>query len=305
MTLIGPDGTMRRRMVDTAASSDTGPWEELLARALAARAASPAFALTAGNSAAVAEVCSRLDGMPLAIELAAARCPALGPAQLAARLEGHPGLLAGGAARPGRHRSLEALVSWSYELLGDAERRLLARLSVLRGGFGLEVVERVRRGRAAGDRWAAGQPGRQVAGTGPQWRGDPLFAAGDRPPVRRRAASRLRRGNRRTCAPTRVGAGGARSADVALARAEWAGWSSRLTAEQTSIRAALSWGLGGHRAGGGTGTGRPARPVVDRHRPVHRSGPVPDHRGRHRGRGGSRHPGPGAARRRLVGVPPG
>ena len=80
--------------------------------------------------------------MPLAIELAAARCPALGPAQLAARLEGHPGLLAGGAARPGRHRSLEALVSWSYELLDEAKRRLLARLSVLRGGFDLEVAER-------------------------------------------------------------------------------------------------------------------------------------------------------------------
>ena len=100
-----------------------------------ARAASPGFALTVDSAAAVAEVCARLDGMPLAIELAAARCPALGPAQLAARLEGHPGLLSGGAARPGRHRSLEALVSWSYDLLGEAERRLLARLSVLRGAF--------------------------------------------------------------------------------------------------------------------------------------------------------------------------
>ena len=79
-----------------------------------ARAVSPAFTLTDGNSAAIAELCSRLDGMPLAIELAAARCPTLGPVQLAARLEGHPGLLSGGAARPGRHRSLEALVSWSY-----------------------------------------------------------------------------------------------------------------------------------------------------------------------------------------------
>ena len=108
-----------------------------------ARAASPGFALVAGNSVAVAEVCARLDDMPLAIELAAARCPALGPAQLAARLEGHPGLLYGGAVRPGRHRSLEALVAWSYDLLGEAERRLLARLSVLRGGLDLEVAERV------------------------------------------------------------------------------------------------------------------------------------------------------------------
>ena len=126
-----------------------------------ARAASPGFALTEGNAAAIAEVCSRLDGMPLAIELAAARCPALGPAQLAARLEGHPGLLAGGAARPGRHRSLEALVSWSYELLGEAERRLLDRLSVLRGGFGLEVAERV----AAASRWRR----RRSPGCWPAW----------------------------------------------------------------------------------------------------------------------------------------
>ena len=130
-----------------------------------AAAASPAFELSAHNSAAVAEVCARLDGMPLAIELAAARCPALDPAELAARLDGRPGLLSGGPARPGRHRSLEALVAWSYELLDDSERRLLARLSVLRGGFDLGTAERVAARRAAaagGDRWAAGQPGRQV-----------------------------------------------------------------------------------------------------------------------------------------------
>ena len=86
-----------------------------------AGAASPAFELSARNAAAVAQVCARLDGIPLAIELAAARCPALGPAELAARLDDHPGLLSGGPARPGRHRSLEALVAWSYELLGEAE----------------------------------------------------------------------------------------------------------------------------------------------------------------------------------------
>ena len=122
-----------------------------------AGAASPAFTLTAGDAAAIAEVCSRLDGMPLAIELAAARCRALGPVQLAARLEGHPGLLSGGAARPGRHRSLEALVSWSYELLGDAERSLLDRLSVLRGGFELEVAERVAGGEPLAPEAVAGR----------------------------------------------------------------------------------------------------------------------------------------------------
>jgi len=111
-----------------------------------AGAASPAFELSAHNSAAVAQVCARLDGIPLAIELAAARCPALGPAELAARLDGHPRLLSGGPARPGRHRSLEALVAWSYDLLDDAERRLLVRLSVLRGGFDLGTAERVAAG---------------------------------------------------------------------------------------------------------------------------------------------------------------
>ncbi len=82
----------------------------------------------------------------MAIELAAARCPALGPAELAARLDGHPGLLSGGPTRPGRHQSLEALVTWSYELLDEADRRLLDRLSVLRGGFDLGTAERVAAG---------------------------------------------------------------------------------------------------------------------------------------------------------------
>ena len=108
-----------------------------------ASAASPGFELSVVNSAAVAQVCAQLDGIPLAIELAAARCPVLDPAELAARLDNHPGLLSGGPARPGWHRSLEALVAWSYELLDDAERRLLARLSVLRGAFDLGTAERV------------------------------------------------------------------------------------------------------------------------------------------------------------------
>jgi predicted ATPase len=213
-----------------------------------ARAASPGFTLTDGNAAAVAEVCSRLDGMPLAIELAAARCPALGPAQLAARLEGHPGLLAGGAARPGRHRSLEALVSWSYELLGEAERRLLARLSVLRGGFGLDVAERV----------CGGEPlsAEAVAGLLASLAGKSLVQVHDGVVIRYSLLETVRQfaaGQLAASCEETVVRGHllewalevARLADVALSRAEWTGWSSRLTAEQASIRAALSWGLGG------------------------------------------------------------
>ena len=206
-----------------------------------ARAASPAFTLTDGDAAAVAEVCARLDGMPLAIELAAARCPALGPVQLAARLEGHPGLLSGGAARPERHRSLEALVSWSYDLLGEAERRLLARLSVLRGGFDLEVAERVAGGEPLAPGAVAGLLASQVAGAGPGRPGGPLFAAGDRPPVRRRPTA----SGEDTAVHARLlewVLEVARSAEAAPPGPERASWSA---ARQASTRAALSWALGG------------------------------------------------------------
>jgi non-specific serine/threonine protein kinase len=213
-----------------------------------ASAVNPGFALNAGNSAAVAEVCARLDGMPLAIELAAARCATLGPAQLAARLEGHPGVLSGGAARPGRHRSLEALVSWSYELLVDAERRLLARLSVLRGGFDLDVAEQV-----AGDEpLAPGAIAGLVASLADKSLVQVQAGAVNRysllETVRQFAAGRLAASGEETAAHVRLlqwALEMARSADAVLSSAEWAGWSDRLSSEQANIRAALSWALGG------------------------------------------------------------
>ena len=213
-----------------------------------ARAASPAFALSAGNSVAIAEVCSRLDGMPLAIELAAARCPALGPVQLVARLEGHPGLLSGGAARPGRHRSLEALVSWSYELLGDAERRLLARLSVLRGGFDLEVAERVAGGEPLAPQAVAGQLAGLAGKSLVQVQAGPVIRYSLLETVRQFAAGRLAASGEETAVHVRLlrwALEVARSAETVLSSAEWTGWSDRLSAEQGSIRAALSWALGG------------------------------------------------------------
>ena len=213
-----------------------------------ARAASPAFALTDGNSAAIAEVCSRLDGMPLAIELAAARCPALGPAQLAARLEGHPGLLAGGAARPGRHRSLEALVAWSYQLLGDAERRLLDRLSVLRGGFDLEVAEQVVGGEPLAPQAVAGLLASLAGKSLVQIQAGVVVRYSLLETVRQFAAGRLAASGEETAVHARLlrwALEVARSAEAALSSAEWTGWSDRLSAEQASIRAALSWALGG------------------------------------------------------------
>lgn len=102
----------------------------------------PAFAVDDGNAAAVAEICRRLDGLPLAIELAAARVRVLSPAQIVARLEDRFRLLASGSrtAIP-RHQTLRAAIDWSYALLTADEQRLLDRLSVFGGGFTLEAAE--------------------------------------------------------------------------------------------------------------------------------------------------------------------
>jgi len=118
-------------------------WEEVRAspavRLFADRAAAtrPGFAITADNAAVVAEICRRLDGLPLAVELAAARASALPLPTLADRLD--DGLLAGRTAAP-RHRSLTATVAWSHDLLPEPERALFRQLGVFPGGFDLAAV---------------------------------------------------------------------------------------------------------------------------------------------------------------------
>jgi predicted ATPase len=109
-----------------------------------AAAASAGFTLDASNAAAVAELCRGLDGLPLALELAASRLRAMSPAEIVARLDARFGLLSGGRpAAPARHRTLRALVDWSYELLDDAERRAFIRVSVFAGPFTLDAAEAV------------------------------------------------------------------------------------------------------------------------------------------------------------------
>jgi predicted ATPase len=104
----------------------------------------PGFTLAAGNGSAVAQVCRRLDGIPLAIELAAARAKVLTPQEIAERLDDQFRLLRGGPRdAPTRHRSLHATISWSYELLSAGEQHLFRRLAVFRGGFTLESAEAV------------------------------------------------------------------------------------------------------------------------------------------------------------------
>lgn len=109
-----------------------------------ARAALPSFNLTDANAPAVAEICRRLDGIPLAIELAAARVRVLSPEQIAARLDDAFRLLSAGSrtALP-RHRTLRATMEWSVALLGEREQVLLRRLAVFAGSFGLDAVEAV------------------------------------------------------------------------------------------------------------------------------------------------------------------
>ena len=109
-----------------------------------ARATLPSFALSGTNADAVDEICRRLDGMPLAIELAAARVRVLSPTQIAERLDDAFRLLASGSrtALP-RHRTLRATMEWSYGLLGERERVLLRRLAVFAGSFSLEAAEAV------------------------------------------------------------------------------------------------------------------------------------------------------------------
>ena len=109
-----------------------------------AEAADPSFSLTEETAGPVAELCRRLDGLPLAIELAAARVRALSPTDLAARLDQRFSLLsAGRAGGSGRHRTLEGVVAWSHDLLDDAQARLFDRLSVFAGPFSLEAAEQV------------------------------------------------------------------------------------------------------------------------------------------------------------------
>jgi predicted ATPase/DNA-binding SARP family transcriptional activator/DNA-binding CsgD family transcriptional regulator len=109
-----------------------------------AAAVKPGFAVTKQNVAAVAAVCRRLDGVPLAIELAAARVPAMTPAELARRLARSFAVLAGGRrGAVARHQTLRAAIDWSFQLLTGSEQALLARLSVFAGGATLEAAEAV------------------------------------------------------------------------------------------------------------------------------------------------------------------
>ena len=125
-----------------------------------AQASDPRFALDKDNADAIAAICRRLDGLPLAIELAAARIPFLAPGELRARFDrALPYLSDGPVDAPDRQRTMRQAIAWSYDLLSPAEQALFRRLAVFVGGFSLEAAERV-----GGDGFAGGGDGLTASG---------------------------------------------------------------------------------------------------------------------------------------------
>jgi predicted ATPase/DNA-binding SARP family transcriptional activator len=108
-----------------------------------ARAADPAAGQETGDAEAIADLCAGLDGLPLAIELAAARLPGMTPGELAESLQDRFGLLAAGHRADSRHRSLRAVADWSYQLLTTAEQALFDELSVFRGWFDIGAARAI------------------------------------------------------------------------------------------------------------------------------------------------------------------
>lgn len=211
-----------------------------------ARHRRPDFALGPENARAVAEICRRLDGMPLAVELAAARAGVLGVGEVAERLKDALGLLTGGSrtAAP-RQRTLRATLRWSHDLLDAPERRLFARLSVFAGGWTLEAAEAVGRAGEGDDGVLEGLSGlvdkslvaAEAAGAG-------AVRYGMLEPVRQYARERLE-------ASDEADAALGRHAEYFLEQAEAARsgmfgprqqrWLDRLEREHDNLRAALGW----------------------------------------------------------------
>jgi predicted ATPase/class 3 adenylate cyclase len=210
-----------------------------------ARQADPHFAMSDETGAAVARLVTRLDGMPLAIELAAARVEALGVGPLLDRLDGQFDVLAGtGRRAPARHRSLAATVEWSYQLLGEEEQRVFRRLSVFPGSFTLEAAEAVAGGgagpavlqlvdcslvvppRAGPD----GRPRYLILETLRAYGAGRLAEAGERP----EAAAALARHALQVAGQAEAGL---ETGDGELAAARW------LDAEDAALHQALGWAL--------------------------------------------------------------
>jgi predicted ATPase/DNA-binding CsgD family transcriptional regulator len=150
---LGVPGEVIYRVPSMSVASETATYDEAVATDAVglfldrARDARPALTITAAEMRAVIDICRRLDGLPLAVELAAARLNVLSPAGVAAALDDRFRLLTGGSrVLLPRHRTLQASVAWSYDLLTGDEQVLLEQLSVFRGGFTADAAEAVSTG---------------------------------------------------------------------------------------------------------------------------------------------------------------
>ncbi|HVA93132.1 MAG TPA: helix-turn-helix domain-containing protein [Chloroflexota bacterium] len=216
------------------------------------------FQVTDDNAPVVAEICRRLDGLPLAIELAAARGKLLSPEALLARLEHRLTLLTGGARDlPARQRTLRDAIAWSYDLLDAREQRLFRRLSVFAGGCGLAMAEAVcnvdgdlgvdvlngvtalmdnsllwnQAPAGASSYSSESEPRLTMLETIREYGLECLEASGEAERTRQRHA--------------RVFLRLAEEAEAKLQEVEAKTWLSRLDAEYDNLRAALTWSLGG------------------------------------------------------------
>ena len=213
-----------------------------------AQAARPEFRITAENASAVIELCRRLDGLPLAIELAAARVRLLPPGAVLARLGNRLALLTDGARDlPDRQQTLRATLDWSYGLLSVAERSLFARLAVFAGGWTLEVAEAVC---DVGDevevlRHISALVDKSLVKQQADTQHEPRFTMLET--VREYALERLEEGGelerlRRRHAGYFLKL--AEEAERALQGPLQGAWLDRLEAEHDNLRAALAWSLG-------------------------------------------------------------
>lgn len=197
------------------------------------------------SSAPLAAICRRLDGIPLAVELAAARVRVLGVPEIARRLDDRFRLLLGGPrTAPARHQTLQAAIDWSYELLSPAEQRLFARLSVFAGGFTFDAAERV-----------CATDDIDVLDTLPglvdkslvvceSRRGEARYRLLDT--LRHYAAARLAAGRDRTVAGDRHlrwVTGLVESAQAGLENGDQGAWLDVLDVEHDNVRAALDWAV--------------------------------------------------------------
>jgi predicted ATPase/DNA-binding CsgD family transcriptional regulator len=221
-------------------------------RLLADRAGAQGVALAGDEPAAevAGRICRRLDGIPLAIELAAARLRVMSAEELEARLDERFSLLTGGsrAALP-RQQTLQAMVDWSWELLTGAERVVLAALSVFAGGFGLAAAEAVAAGRDVPAGEVVGLVGALVDKSLVQF-GDPGSGPGRYrllETVRQYAAGRLDAqgpaADRARAAHRDYYLALAEAADPQLVGPDQAGWLDRLDAELGNLRAAIAFSL--------------------------------------------------------------